>query len=119
VRVSASGVKTVQFINVLRGMVMLYFLGAAMSSATMQVAQGMAALESLDPPIVHRDLKPSNIFIDGGGCARVADMNLSLRLHPDSLVNLTGETGTYMYMSPEMMRHEVRLQKLSLHTRSL
>jgi serine/threonine protein kinase len=75
---------------------------------SVQVSQGMAALESLDPPIVHRDLKTSNVFIDGGGCARVADMNLSLRLHPESLVDLTGETGTYFYMSPEMMRHEVR-----------
>jgi serine/threonine protein kinase len=67
----------------------------------------MAALEAVEPPIAHRDLKPSNVFLDGGGGARVADMNLSLRLHPESLACLTGETGTYLYMSPEMMRHEV------------
>lgn len=67
----------------------------------------MAGLEGEDPPIVHRDLKPSNIFVDGAGAARVADMNLSLRLNEDSLALLTGETGTYLYMSPEMMRHEV------------
>jgi serine/threonine protein kinase len=67
----------------------------------------MAALEGADPPIVHRDLKPSNVFIDGANCARVADMNLSVRLHEESLATLTGETGTYLYMSPEMMRHEV------------
>lgn len=73
-----------------------------------QVAQGMAGLEGAQPPIVHRDLKPSNVFVDGAGGARVADMNLSLRLHEDCLANLTGETGTYLYMSPEMMRHEVR-----------
>lgn len=78
-----------------------------------QVAQGMAGLEGATPPIVHRDLKPSNVFVDAGGGARVADMNLSLRLHEDCLANLTGETGTYLYMSPEMMRHEVRPCDLS------
>lgn len=68
----------------------------------------MAALEAVDPPIAHRDVKPSNVFLDAAGTARLADMNLSLRLHENSLANLTGETGTYLYMSPEMMRHEVR-----------
>ena len=77
------------------------------SAVAMQVAQGMTALEAVDPPIVHRDLKPSNIFLDRSGAARVADMNLSLRLHESSVSSLTGETGTYLYMSPEMMRHEV------------
>lgn len=72
----------------------------------------MAGLEGAQPPIVHRDLKPSNVFVDGAGGARVADMNLSLRLHEDCLANLTGETGTYLYMSPEMMRHEVRTRPI-------
>lgn len=76
-------------------------------AVVLQVAQGMAGLEGEDPPIVHRDLKPSNVFVDGAGVARVADMNLSLRLNEESLAMLTGETGTYLYMSPEMMRHEV------------
>ena len=77
-------------------------------SAPPQVAQGMSALEAAAPPICHRDLKPSNCFLDEGGHARIADLNLSRRLHRDSLATLTGETGTYLYMSPEMMRHEVR-----------
>ena len=67
----------------------------------------MAGLEGEDPPIVHRDLKPSNVLLDDAGIAHIADMNLSLRLSEDSLAMLTGETGTYLYMSPEMMRHEV------------
>ena len=70
-------------------------------------AQGMAGWEGEDPPIVHRGLKPSNVLLDGAGAARIADMNLSLRLGEDALAMLTGETGTYLYMSPEMMRHEV------------
>jgi serine/threonine protein kinase len=76
----------------------------------------MAGLEGEDPPIVHRDLKPSNVFVDGAGTARVADMNLSLRLNEDTLALLTGETGTYLYMSPEMMRHEVCLHVSDMFT---
>ena len=67
----------------------------------------MTALQAVNPPIAHRDIKPNNIFLDGAGAARVADMNLSVRMHDSSLASLTGETGTYLYMSPEMMRHEV------------
>jgi serine/threonine-protein kinase TNNI3K len=37
-----------------------------------EVAQGMYALECLDPPLLHRDIKPSNIFVDGAGHARVS-----------------------------------------------
>ena len=85
----------------------------------MQVAQGMAALEAVEPAIVHRDLKPSNVFLDRAGGARVADMNLSLRLNPHSLANQTGETGTYLYMSPEMMRHEVRARARKWRTERL
>ncbi len=45
---------------------------------------------------------------DAGGHARVADMGLSRRLEPGAAANLTGETGTYFYMAPEVFRHEVR-----------
>jgi serine/threonine protein kinase len=42
-----------------------------------------------------------------GGHARVADMGLARWLTPESMGTLTGETGTYLYMSPEMIRHEL------------
>ncbi|KAK9830463.1 hypothetical protein WJX72_011909 [[Myrmecia] bisecta] len=71
------------------------------------VAKGMQALEMAAPPILHRDLKPSNVFIDAAGHPRVADMGLARRLTPDSINSLTGETGTYLYMAPEMIRHEL------------
>lgn len=45
---------------------------------------------------------------DAAGHARVADMGLARRLEPGAAANLTGETGTYYYMAPEMFRHEVR-----------
>lgn len=70
----------------------------------LEVAQGLQALEAMQPPLLHRDIKPSNIFVDGGGHARVGDFGLSRRLLPESYADLTGETGTYLYMSPEVMR---------------
>ena len=58
------------------------------------------------PPLLMRsDLKPSNVFVDAGGAARVGDFGLARRLLPEeSRASLTGETGTYLYMAPEVMR---------------
>ena len=72
-----------------------------------QVAGALAALHGQRPPIIHRDVKPSNILIDAGGRARLSDFGLA-RLMPDAQSEatgmLTGETGTYLYMSPEVVR---------------
>ncbi len=68
-----------------------------------QIAGALAALEAYHPPILHRDVKPSNIFLDGAGRARLGDFGLA-RLLPASAATLTGETGTYLYMAPEMIR---------------
>jgi serine/threonine protein kinase len=67
------------------------------------VASALAALESHRPQLLHRDVKPSNIFLDGSGAARLGDWGLARAL-PTQRATLTGETGTYLYMSPEMTR---------------
>ncbi|GFR48878.1 hypothetical protein Agub_g10820 [Astrephomene gubernaculifera] len=72
-----------------------------------QVALGMCALEGCRPAVLHRDLKPSNVYLDGGGAARLGDFGLSRRLLAEGRASLTGETGTYLYMAPEVIRHEV------------
>ncbi|KAG1665924.1 hypothetical protein FOA52_004513 [Chlamydomonas sp. UWO 241] len=81
---------------------------AERAKAGLEVARGMQALHGQSPVIIHRDLKPSNVFVDGAGCARVADFGLARRLLAhESRASLTGETGTYLYMAPEVMRHDV------------
>ncbi|CAG9460528.1 unnamed protein product [Pedinophyceae sp. YPF-701] len=69
------------------------------------IASGIAHLHSLDPPMMHRDVKPSNAFVDARGRACLADMGLARRVARDG-EPLTGETGTYVYMAPEVWRHE-------------
>ena len=73
-----------------------------------QIARGMRYLESLG--IMHRDLKPSNVFLTHpgkGARAIIADFGLARPVpEPDSEAVLTGETGTYVYMAPEVIRHE-------------
>ncbi|KXZ55549.1 hypothetical protein GPECTOR_2g1098 [Gonium pectorale] len=72
-----------------------------------QVALGMCALEACRPAVLHRDLKPANVYLDTRGVARIGDFGLSRRLLDEARSSLTGETGTYLYMAPEVMRHEV------------
>lgn len=63
------------------------------------VAKGMAALQST---LLHRDLKPSNIFLDEMMRAKIGDLGLAKKLMSG---DMTGETGTYLYMAPEVILH--------------
>lgn len=67
------------------------------------VASGMAAMERIG--VLHRDLKPSNVLLDSDMRAKVADLGLA-RIVNDEHVALTAETGTYIYMAPEVMNWE-------------
>ena len=71
------------------------------------ISRGMSYLASRDPPIVHRDLKPGNVFLATDNRAVIADLGLARAPPPrDSDEIMTGETGTYLYMAPEVIRHE-------------
>eukprot|EP01025_Chloroclados_australasicus_P061568 TRINITY_DN8097_c0_g2_i1.p5 TRINITY_DN8097_c0_g2~~TRINITY_DN8097_c0_g2_i1.p5 ORF type:complete len:352 (-),score=42.67 TRINITY_DN8097_c0_g2_i1:4329-5384(-) len=83
----------------------------------LEVARGLQRLEESKPyPFLHRDIKPGNIFIDPSGHARVGDFGLARRLTREAIATLTGETGTYVYMAPEVLRHEVYDSKADVYS---
>jgi serine/threonine protein kinase len=72
------------------------------------ICTGLAYLHNRKPRcIIHRDLKPNNILLNLSGRAKIADFGLSKfqQNHSDSFV-MTGETGTYRYMAPEVIMHK-------------
>jgi hypothetical protein len=82
-----------------------------------QFAQGMSFLHTCKPPILHRDLKPANLLLDFSDTLKVSDFGLA-KLRPERAgseqvpsedyqpYNMTGETGSYRFMAPEVYRHE-------------
>ena len=81
-------------------------------------ARGMAYLHSRKPKaVIHRDLKPANLLLTLDGRLKIADFGLSRTMVNsgskrvgDQLLSqtylMTGETGSYRYMAPEVFRHE-------------
>eukprot|EP00559_Dactyliosolen_fragilissimus_P003031 CAMPEP_0184865056 /NCGR_PEP_ID=MMETSP0580-20130426/16828_1 /TAXON_ID=1118495 /ORGANISM="Dactyliosolen fragilissimus" /LENGTH=666 /DNA_ID=CAMNT_0027364075 /DNA_START=29 /DNA_END=2029 /DNA_ORIENTATION=- len=76
-----------------------------------QLTKGMTYLHSCKPPIIHRDLKPANLLIDFNGTLKISDFGLA-KVRPDpkgaemDKFTMTGETGSYRFMAPEVFRHE-------------
>ncbi|CAJ0943151.1 unnamed protein product [Ranitomeya imitator] len=53
--------------------------------------------------IVHRDIKPDNIMLDADGHIRIIDLGLA-QDGVTSSNNISGVTGTFHYMAPEVLR---------------
>lgn len=72
------------------------------------VSRGLAYLHYRKPDsIIHRDLKPSNILLTQSKSAKIADYGISCILSGGSKPKeMTGETGTYRYMAPEVLKSE-------------
>jgi serine/threonine protein kinase len=99
-------------------------------------AKGMAYLHSegiKKPMTLHRDLKPANVMIFGNvyahgdkarkevllysGTLKITDFGLSKTLSDtgNNAYRLTGETGSYRYMAPEVYRHEDYNHKVDVY----
>ena len=85
------------------------------------LAQGMLYLHLCRPPVIHRDLKPANLLIDHSGVLKVADFGLS-KIRPDPKTAetesflMTGETGSYRFMAPEVYKHQPYTEKVDVYS---
>ncbi|GMI92614.1 hypothetical protein HRI_002930700 [Hibiscus trionum] len=84
-------------------------------SKAVEIAQAMQYLHGQKPKVLHRDLKPSNVFLDDAKHVRVADFGHARFLNDDEMA-LTGETGTYVYMAPEIIRCEPYNEKSDVYS---
>lgn len=86
-----------------------------------QLAQGMNYLHKCSPPVIHRDLKPANLLIDFAGTLKITDFGLA-KVRPDPTTTetdqfrMTGETGSYRFMAPEVFRHEEYSEKVDMYS---
>ncbi|KAG0577472.1 hypothetical protein M758_5G151700 [Ceratodon purpureus] len=74
----------------------------------LDIARGMSYLHNRTKPIIHRDLKPRNIILDEDQELKVGDFGLSKLInvqHLHDVYKMTGETGSYRYMAPEVFEH--------------
>lgn len=80
------------------------------------VSQGLAYLHNRKPQcIIHRDLKPSNILLTQSYKAKIADFGIScLQVSSNENYKMTGETGTYTYMAPEVLNHQKYSSKVDI-----
>jgi serine/threonine protein kinase len=74
------------------------------------IARGMNCLHQHKPdPIVHHDLKPRDMLLHEAGYLKVADFGLGKLLDASEASKqyaMTGETGSYRYMAPEVFLHK-------------
>lgn len=66
------------------------------------IARGLQYLHS--NKIIHRDVKPANVLLDEQNEPKLTDFGFSRLV--DYSGQMTGETGSYKYMAPEVMRHQ-------------
>eukprot|EP00252_Welwitschia_mirabilis_P006552 TRINITY_DN1743_c0_g1_i3.p1 TRINITY_DN1743_c0_g1~~TRINITY_DN1743_c0_g1_i3.p1 ORF type:complete len:205 (-),score=37.59 TRINITY_DN1743_c0_g1_i3:403-1017(-) len=74
----------------------------------LDMARGIAYLHNGPNVIIHRDLKPRNVLMVNSNHLKVGDFGLSKLIkvkHAHDMYRLTGETGSYRYMAPEVFEH--------------
>ncbi|KAG4207968.1 hypothetical protein ERO13_A03G102400v2 [Gossypium hirsutum] len=76
----------------------------------LDIARGMAYLHNEPNVIIHRDLKPRNVLLVNTSAdhLKVGDFGLSKLIkvqNSHDVYKMTGETGSYRYMAPEVFKH--------------
>ncbi|XP_041010724.1 integrin-linked protein kinase 1-like [Juglans microcarpa x Juglans regia] len=76
----------------------------------LDIARGMAYLHNEPNVIIHRDLKPRNVLLVNSSAdhLKVGDFGLSKLIkvqNSHDVYKMTGETGSYRYMAPEVFKH--------------
>lgn len=76
----------------------------------LDIARGMAYLHNEPNVIIHRDLKPRNVLLVNPNAdhLKVGDFGLSKLIkvqNSHDVYKMTGETGSYRYMAPEVFKH--------------
>nr|POE62699.1 serine/threonine-protein kinase sty46 [Quercus suber] len=76
----------------------------------LDIARGMAYLHNEPNVIIHRDLKPRNVLLVNSSAdhLKVGDFGLSKLIkvqNTHDVYKMTGETGSYRYMAPEVFKH--------------
>ncbi|MFQ6668425.1 hypothetical protein Gotur_034078 [Gossypium turneri] len=76
----------------------------------LDIARGMAYLHTEPNVIIHRDLKPRNVLLVNSSAdhLKVGDFGLSKLIkvqNSHDVYKMTGETGSYRYMAPEVFKH--------------
>lgn len=81
------------------------------------LAEGLKYLHSYN--VIHRDIKPANILLDDDFEPMLTDFGFSRFFDKDSNDNMTGETGSYRYMAPEVTCHSHYSEKADVFSFAL
>jgi len=88
---------------------------------SLAVARGLSFLHSREEPIVHRDLKPLNLLLTRHGEVKIADLGISKMMAAvvGDVYIMTGGVGSWLYMAPEVVRHQKYNEKVDIYAFAL